>query len=389
VAKILVISPTPTHPQDAGNRSRIFSLLTALKSAGHTVNFAFVRMEGGDEQGMSKSWDGFWPIPYRQPNDRWFKRQYDMLAKRFGFEKVWPYLVDDWYTPDIDRHVSSIRDALKPDVVMVEYVFLSKVFDCFQRGVLKIIDTHDVFGNRHLTFFENDVRPQWFYTTPQEEKKALGRADVVLAIQENEAKSFASFCDAKVMTVGHLAKIQKVDPDAGDSDGLGPILFVGSANASNVEGLKWFLQEVLPLLHQQLPDVKVDIVGNCVEYFTPQEGVSFVGKVPDLAQYYRRAQVVVNPLRFGTGLKIKSIEALAYGKPLVTTSVGADGLGEGEQHAFLLADSADEFAGGIFQCLAEPALAEALSCAAIDFVQSYNKRAIQPLHELLESFRGD
>jgi len=235
MASILVISPTPSHPQDAGNRARIFSLLGALKNAGHRVHFVFVASEAGDEAAMAVAWDGYDSLSYRRPGDRWLKKKFDRWLLKLGRSDVLPYRVDDWYTPDLAAQLQAIRDRVRPDVVLVEYVFLSRAFDCFGPGVLKILDTHDIFGDRHSMYLDHGLKPVFFYTTRQQEKKGLDRADLILAIQDEEAAHFKQLTHRKVMTVGHLVDFPALTKPSGNS--INRLLFVGSANHINVDGI--------------------------------------------------------------------------------------------------------------------------------------------------------
>lgn len=381
MANILVISPTPSHPQDAGNRARIFSLLSGLRAAGHRVYFVLVKKENGDESAMEQAWDGFYSVPYQRPEDRWTKRTFDKWAKKLGSARVLPYRIDDWYTSGISRRLREIKAQVQPDVVLVEYVFLSRAFECFAAETLKVLDTHDVFGDRHKLYLGHGTSPVFFYTSQREEQRALDRAGLILAIQAEEADYFSRQTKQKVMTVGHLVPDPEVSANTpGEPNRL---LFVGSANDINLDGLSWFLEAIFPRLRQAAPDIELDVVGKSATRISGRSGVNLLGPVDDLTPYYRRAAVVINPLRFGTGLKIKTIEALAFGKPLVTTSIGAAGLEEEKGKAFLIADSAEEFSDKVLQLLRSPKLSGEVGERARQYAQSYNNKALAPLLEFL------
>jgi len=382
MARILVISPTPSHPQDAGNRARIFSLLYTLKSAGHLVYFTFVKMEAGDETRMAIEWDGVFTIPYRWPS---FirKRLWDGWMRLLRQQKVLPYKIDDWYRPQISERLADIRDQVNPDVVLVEYCFFSKAFECFGDQTLKILDTHDILGGRQQLFFDRGLTPQWFYTTAEEEKKGLDRADIVLAIQERETEYFAQLTNRPVLTVGHLAHIPEV--------GNGPhepaacrLLFVGSANQINVDALSWFVEKVFPTVRQEMPGIELEVAGACANSFHTSEGVVLTGPVSDLAPLYRRATAVINPVRFGTGLKIKSIEALANELPLITTRAGASGLEAWQGRAFIVADTAGEFTEAIRRIWASPELRSEMAEQARILISDYNRKVTVPLLKAID-----
>lgn len=133
------------------------------------------------------------------------------------------------------------------------------------------------------------------------------------------------------------------------------ILFVGNATASNRAGIRWFLAQVWPAIRASCPDARFRIVGR-VAFSNEARGgtaVDRLGPVADLAPEYRRAQVVIAPLVSGTaGVKIKVAEAMSYGRPLVTTSIGGD-VGDPRQldPAAIVADDPSDFARGIIALL--------------------------------------
>ena len=356
-------------------------MLSGLKASGHSVFYVFVRTEAcSDDEGMAGAWDGFFSIPYRRPNNRWLKRKYDKGLKLLKLGRVLPvlpYRVDDWYTREITEQLLKISQQVKPDVVLVEYVFLSKVFECFGPDTLKILDTHDIVGNRHRLYQKNDIAPQWFYTSVAQEKKALDRADVVIAIQDEEATYFRQLTRHKVITVGHMVQVSHGDEQADNK--TNHLLFVGSSNPINVEALRWFLRDVFPLVRVQLPHIELEVVGGCAEKISARDGLILTGRAIDLASHYRRAKAVINPVRFGTGLKIKAIEALAYGRPLITTRAGAAGLEKWAERAFLVAETPEEFAEAIRKVCCVEDLCDSLTKSAIEFTKTYNREALRPL----------
>ena len=204
---ILVISPTPSHPQSAGNRARIYALLISLKNRGHNVHFAHIRRETlADDGAMQACWDGnFYSIDYQKPKSK--KNKVNIFTSRLNLlnriinkiktkanldkdSQKYTYKIDDWYDDSVNTKLIEISQSIKPDVVIVEYVFFSKALECFDSKILKVIDTHDIFANRHEIYLKNNQTPKWFSTTTKQENLGLKRADVILAIQKKEADLF-------------------------------------------------------------------------------------------------------------------------------------------------------------------------------------------------------
>lgn len=92
-----------------------------------------------------------------------------------------------------------------------------------------------------------------------------------------------------------------------------------------------------------------------------------MGFAPDLLAAYSRAHVILNPVNYGGGLKIKSVEALCFGKPLITTAIGAEGLTDGARVAFIQADADQEFVAAMIELARSAEMRDGLSRAAIAF----------------------
>ena len=386
--KILVISPTPSHPQNQGNRARIYSLLLNLKKMGQDIYFVHVQQETGDDSSMGECWgDKFYSIPYQKPKtahkksrtrlDRIRKKILSFVDRGYKFN----YGIDDWYDESINKALIDLSTNINPDVVMVEYVFLSKALECFGDSVLKIIDTHDMFADRYKQYQKNKQKPQWFSTSKKEENKGLNRADIVIAIQDKERDVFAQrLKETKVVTMGHLVPCYKSVKEKLNKK----ILFIASRNQINVNGINFFIQNVFPQIKLPFPQAQLILAGDICNEVESFDGCTKLGRVENLKDAYDLVDLVINPIFFGTGLKIKNIEALGYSKPLVTTSVGAEGLEDGVGKAFLVADTATEFVNSIIKIFSEVGLYESLSKNAYKFAQQWNHNCIKVLNETLQ-----
>jgi glycosyltransferase involved in cell wall biosynthesis len=129
----------------------------------------------------------------------------------------------------------------------------------------------------------------------------------------------------------------------------------------NRDGVRFFAQQVLPLVRQQRPEAVFRVVGRYdietnVAAFRGLPGVSVAGEIPDLTPELENADVVVVPVRFGGGTRIKILEAFAHGIPVVSTTVGAEGLDVEDGRHLLLADRAEDLARGCLRVLDDTAL---------------------------------
>ena len=311
--RILIISCVPTHPSTAGNRARVATFSSGISSYGHDIYFLFLNDGSEDVAEMKSHWGShFFQTHYQKPK-RKSKRLISRVKKFFSPNSAYIYKVDEWYDSAIDKNVQSLIKSLRFDVVIVEYVFFSKVLNNFDDTVLKIIDTHSVFTDRHLLHLSQGVKPNWFSTTAKQEKEGLRRADVVIAIQNNDEEFFKSLVpDCKVITVGHITPLVALKSDCVN---INNILIVASNNSSNLHATQCFMEDVYPEIVKSIPDVKVILAGDLCDHIDSYDGLIKKGRVDDLGNLYETTAVVVNPALFGTGLKIKTIEALGYSKP--------------------------------------------------------------------------
>jgi glycosyltransferase involved in cell wall biosynthesis len=169
--------------------------------------------------------------------------------------------------------------------------------------------------------------------------------------------------NAPVMVVANGVDLDYFHPaSAPDPRASEPtVIFCGAMDYSpNVDALRWFFESIHGKLLKLCPCVNILIVGKSpieeVQAYASRPGVTVTGGVPDVRPYYKRAWVQMVPLRIGGGTRLKIVESLAIGTPVVSTTIGAQGLELTHGENILLADDPDTFAAEISQALADPAL---------------------------------
>jgi glycosyltransferase involved in cell wall biosynthesis len=160
------------------------------------------------------------------------------------------------------------------------------------------------------------------------------------------------------------------------------LLFVGNFNhRPNIDAVLFFCKEAFPSILEELKDVQLFVVGNNppdqIEALASKH-IVVTGYVPDLIPYLRNARISVNPLRYGAGMKGKIGEALSWGLPVVTTSIGAEGMGLVDGHDALIADTPENFAAQVVRLYRDEALWNQLSSNGKETVESqWSPEAIQ------------
>ncbi len=196
------------------------------------------------------------------------------------------------------------------------------------------------------------------------ERGACAGADRVLACSHEDAArllELAPGCQVSVVPNG--VDLEAFSPGrAGDEQG-GALVFVGHMDwFPNRDGIEYFIAEILPLLKER-PDLHLEVIGRCRNFSVPlaaTDRVQCAGFVDDLQARVRRASVFIVPLRAGSGTRLKILEAMALGKAIVSTRIGAEGIGLVDEDSACLADTPEAFAGAVDRLLDDPELCRRL-----------------------------
>jgi succinoglycan biosynthesis protein ExoO len=395
---VLIVSACASHPPNTGNQRRLLTLAETLKSLGWRPVLLYTDLLGGDVAAMRQWWGAdFHFVPYRPGDWRWRLKR---LARRALAR--WPGLralrskrtpppdappaplrsVDDYYEPALDQRIDQLHRDYQFAAVIGEYILTSRAFLRFAPPVRRLLDTVEVFALGEASRHAPSAKI-WVRISPAEELRALQRGDVVIAIQDHDAKTFREAGLEPVVTVGHPVALAP-EGQAVPGGATPQLLFVAAGHPFDVDGLQWFWREVYPRLAGWLPPERVVVAGGIVDALAERPPFTFLGRVPDLDPIYRAARVVMAPLREGTGLKIKVVEALGQGKALVATSFGAKGVEQGDGSALRLADSPAEFAAAIERLMRDEEECRRLMAGAREFARQWNERQRKALQDALQ-----
>ncbi|MBR5419974.1 MAG: glycosyltransferase family 4 protein [Lachnospiraceae bacterium] len=383
--RVLVISETVVLPVERGNRRRVYNLIEMMRRAGCEVDYLYLQTYDNEDPEETKVWIG---------EDHFFvcrnkKRSFPVFVKR-KFRKLMElthcqialkyFSLDERITPDIDDFM---RDFLKEhhyDILWAEYMYNSRPLLSAPEGCKRVLDTHNVFSFKRQMYEAVGYYDYEFALKKETEAEGLGRADTVVAIQEEEAEFFRSIAPegVKVVTIGE--NMPACEPFVADTK---DILFLGSFYVVNRQGLKDFIDNILPLIKKKCPEAKLKIAGTICRHIQESPDYELLGIVDDVSEQYRSARVVINPVNYGTGLNIKSIEALSHGRPLVSHSVGVRGL-RSDPPVALVADEPEAFADAVVSVLENEEQARSLSENACRFMKEYREKNLAALQSILE-----
>jgi len=266
------------------------------------------------------------------------------------------------------REALLLQERLRYKKVIVSYAFNSRFFLAFP-DALKILDTHDVFGTRKQKLAEEGISDFCRTLTPAQEIRALRRADRIIAIQDEEAVYFEGLPGVgPVYTIGWDAEGTSCQEPLGN----GKIGYIASGNELNVLSMNKFLADIWPAVQARYPHTSVLIAGRVCEQLGDFPNVTKLGIVENLHDLYNDIDFAINPMVTGTGLKIKTLEAIAHGRCVVTSRTGAEGLGK-------LASR------GVFLCESNKDYMQAIARLVDDL--AYLRRSTRSAFKIFESMR--
>ena len=247
----------------------------------------------------------------------------DRLNEQPGLDNRWADTLRTFCPDGLVKAAQRLDAALAPQMVIANYIFMSRILRLVRRDAIKAIQTHDVFSSLAEKVVGFGISHSLAMTS-EEEGEMLAPADLVLAVQPQEAEELRRIASGpKVLLVGIDMDIVS---DAGTAE-RPVVLLIGSGNAMNVKGLHDFLRFSWPRVRSTVADAELRVVGSLGRAIPfGIEGVRALGFLDDLAPAYADARVVINPAVAGTGIKIKTLEALAHLRPQVTWPSGVDGL---------------------------------------------------------------
>lgn len=357
--KILVLDEWLPFPADSGKRTRTWNLLRRLACRHDVTLLCYGEPHGEAFEAISSVGICVETVSPLE-DDRGIRFYGRLFLNLFSSD---PYSVTKHHTR---RYRNRLRHLLLEktfELIHCEWSPYAR-FLTNQRGLPSVIMAHNIESqiwyrramHTHVSVERTFLRLQ-AKKMESFERAAVRRANVVAAVTCHDAQRISSWGAPRVWLVENGVDTKYFIPSR-ESDESKELLFLGALDwFANQDAVEYLVDEILPLLRQHSAQAKLRIVGR-----KPSEAmrrrlagvnaVELVGDVPDVRPSLARAAVVVVPVRIGGGSRIKILEALAMGKAVVSTSVGAEGLALADGVHLLLADTPDLFAKRVAELLA-------------------------------------
>lgn len=308
----------------------------------------------------------------------------DMLANYFFSSKS--YHVQRFNSKRFREELRKILRSNKFDIIQLETLFMAPYIDTIREMnpdafiSLRIHNIENQIWQRRAYNEDNPIKKLLFEVTAQRMKEyeelvfGSNAYDALVPITNtdlNNAKSMGAKDPLFFSNTG--MDLDAIDREETEFE-YPSLFYIGALDWSpNVEGIRWFLKFVWPIIHRQYPEVKFYIAGRRMPaHFLKKAipNVVLVGEVDKSEPFIKSHAVMVVPLLSGSGLRIKIIEAMAYGKAVVATKIAAEGLGAFHGNQILIADDPKHFADCVSVLLEKRSFFDTIGQHAREFVES-------------------
>lgn len=378
--RILWLKTELLHPVDRGGRIRTYAMLKALRRQ-HQITYAALD-NGAAPDALALATEYAHEVvtfPFDAPSRR--SLAFALGAAR-NLASSLPFTVWRFRSDAMRRWIAEADASGRYDVIVCDFLFPAGNLPAGRRTPTVLFE-HNVeaqiwkrLGETSSGWKRLYLQQQWRRVARYEAEQCLAMDQVVTVSTDDSELIRRQYGAQRVDEVPTGVDTDGIRPTGGIAREPGHLVFLGAMDwLPNEDGAAFLLNDVLPLVRQQRPDLRVSLVGRnpspalrAMAERTP--GVTVTGTVPDVRPYLERAAVMVVPLRIGGGTRLKILEGLAMELPVVSTTIGAEGLPLVPGEHILLADTAAEFAQAILGLLSDPAAARALGGRGADLVRT-------------------
>ena len=289
------------------------------------------------------------------------KNQFQRIFKIYDTVKNgYPIICSPYYYPSIAKSLSKITKNQSFDAIQIEHSLLFPYLDSLKinNSCLKLLTLHNIDFIRIQRLFKHmafSLRKLFYFTFAGRlkfiELDSLKKFNYILTMSDKDNETLtANGFEGQMIPIPNGVDTEAITPiscQAGNKN----IVFVGSLGyEANRGGILWFLNKIWPKLSASFSATKLLLVGKNPDKTIcsyQSKKVTITGTVDAVEPYYKNARVCIVPLRSGGGTRLKVLEALAYGVPIVSTTIGCEGINVEDKKNILIADSPKDFAVAI------------------------------------------
>lgn len=316
------------------------------------------------------------------------------LAAFLNLFKNSSYNIDRFISKEYEEELIDFLKNETYDIIQLESLFLTPYVATIRKysKAKIVIRQHNVEFSIWERMAEKEKNPlkKWYLKLLAKRLKAfeikhLNDYDLILAISKQDEAIFKNLNAQKPILIQPFAIDVNQIPFVSYPENEPSLYHIGAMDwLPNQESVSYFLNEVMPLINLQFPDLKLYIAGrNMPDYYFKNQWINVIvlGEVPDAIAFEKDKSILVVPLQSGGGIRVKILQAMAMGKAIVTTAIGVEGIDAKDNEEVMIADNATQFADKIAILIQHSEKAKAMGIAARKLIEKkYNsKKAIAQL----------
>ncbi|MFH0731642.1 MAG: glycosyltransferase [Candidatus Omnitrophota bacterium] len=396
--RILILENQPPFPLNCGSRIRIWNFVRSLYRE-HELSMFYLASNNDDHQKNVQYFKNMWFYP--AVSDRLKLEQINKWQRTQNLLKGIPWEIYERYSEGVNRKFLEIISTHNFDIVFTRHIDLAQYFiknrhKIKSKAIVDLDDIEFIKVSRKISLTKSKnlydkLRRKYNNWLLRSYYKRLKFFQSVLVCSDKDSHYLRKERLLKnISVIPNSVNISTYDNIVDFNKATYSkkiILFCGLLSyGPNVDAVRWFVKDVLPLIKQKEPQVKFHIVGMApkeeVLKLADDKSVFLFPSVPDVAPYYENSSLVVVPLRIAGGTRIKILEALACRRPVVSTSIGAEGLGITSGVHGILADDVNSFAKSCVNLMNNFELGLRLSQEGYKYIQSrYDIKIVEKLIE--------
>ena len=377
--KTLWVNSNFMHPTTKGGQIRTLEMLRHLHRW-HEIHYVAIENPAQPE-GPARACEyshKAYPFKYRIP-DKTSPAFYAELVR--GLFSPTPVAVERFHPPGMRAFLEDLIRKERVDCAVVDHLAPTSYFPDLPKAVFFQHNVETVIWRRHVEHAGDLLRRAYFKLQAERmyryERRVSRASGHIVAVSARDAGEMRRLFDVtRVSEIPTGVNIDYFLPPERPSAAVADLVFVGSMDwLPNVDGVFYFVREILPLIRQKRPETSLAVVGRTPPPRLIQLGVEdpkvvITGTVPDIRPYLWGSSVAIVPLRIGGGTRLKIYEAMAAKIPVVSTTIGAEGLTVNPPRDIRIADAPADFAGQCLELLASPELRARVAADAWEMVNA-------------------
>lgn len=379
--RILWLKTELLHPVDKGGKIRTFHMLKELKRD-HHITYQTLDDGSGAPDAVERAVEychELVRVPH-QTRAKFSAAFYGELAA--NLVSPLPYFMKKYKSAEMRREIERLVAGERFDVLVCDFLQPSVNVPPGLR-IPTVLFQHNVeamIWKRHYEVQANPLKKTYLYGQWRKadayERAACRRFDHVVAVSEEDRETMErAYGLRSVSDVPTGVDTEFFRPRGTETREPHNLVFTGSMDwLPNEDAIQFFTREIMPRIREHVPDATLTVVGrnpyaSLVELGRRDPSINVTGRVEDVRPYMERAAAYIVPIRVGGGTRLKIYEAMAMEKPIISTTIGAEGLPLADGRELLLADTAETFAAAVVSVLKDEAKARELGERAADTVR--------------------